>query len=65
MSAKAYKITHESAAELFGAEVGDVVEVDLLEHGHWHPDVPHGFRENALVAAGWIEPAEKKKAKEA
>lgn len=41
---KRYKVTSEQGAERYGAEVGEVVELDLDK-----------YEEQAVVAAGWLE----------
>lgn len=42
-----YKIASEEGAQRYGAEIGEVVELDIKDE------------ELAVVAAGWLEPANK------
>lgn len=57
MSRKTYRITSERGAEFFHRELGEEFEHDLAQHagdGATAADV-----ERAVVAAGWVEPADK------
>jgi hypothetical protein len=49
---KRYKITSEEGAQRYGSEVGETVELDIKDE------------ELAVIAAGWLEHATTKTAKE-